>query len=156
MIKPFINRAFTLIELLIVISIIGILAALATASYTSAQRQARDTTRKSDMSQYRTSLELYANKNNSVYPIFGSKVDPSTNLCTLLGLTCPGPEDPKNTDPSGLYYYQYQSNNAGTDYVLWVNKMENSTSRWAVCSNGKSGYAASGLPPTSGTATCPL
>jgi len=42
------SKAFTLIEMLVVISLIGILAALALASYAGTQKQARDTNRKSD------------------------------------------------------------------------------------------------------------
>lgn len=155
-VKKNIKSGFTLIELLVVISIIGILAAMATLSFTGAQKQARDTTRKSDLAQYRTALEMYANKNNGLYPIFGSKVDPSVSLCTPLGLTCPGPEDPKNSTDN-TYYYQYQSDTAGTEYVLWTAKMENLTGKWAVCSNGKSGLApSSSLPPIVGSGACPI
>jgi prepilin-type N-terminal cleavage/methylation domain-containing protein len=63
------RRGFTLIELLVVISIIGILAALSLASFTTSQKQARDTERKSDLSQYRSSLESYANIKNGLFPV---------------------------------------------------------------------------------------
>ncbi len=45
------QKAFTLIEMLVVISLIGILAALAMVSFSSVQKQARDTARKSDLKQ---------------------------------------------------------------------------------------------------------
>jgi len=61
-------QGFTLIELLIVISIIGILAAMVTISFMNTQRQARDTQRKSDLSQYRNALEAFASKNNGLFP----------------------------------------------------------------------------------------
>ena len=60
---------FTLIELLVVISIIGILAALTLVSFGGAQKQARDTQRKSDLNQVKNALENYAGSNNGMYPI---------------------------------------------------------------------------------------
>lgn len=139
------NKAFTLIELLVVISIIGILAALAMVSFTGPQRQARDAGRKSDLRQYSTALEGYANKNNSLYPVY-SAVRASTVVCPILGLTTCS-EDPKYSSDN-TYVYKYQSD--GTYYVLW-GKLENVTKTWVVCSTGQVGEVAS----FSG-GTCPL
>lgn len=140
------NKGFTLIELLIVISIIGILAALAMVSFTGPQRQARDAGRKSDLRQYSTSLEEYANKNNSLYPVY-TNTRASTTLCSALGLTtCP--EDAKYASDA-TYVYKYQSD--GASYVLW-GKLENVTKTWVVCSSGVVGEVAS----FSGSSTCPL
>jgi len=151
---------FTLIELLVVISIIGILAALVTVSFTSSQRQARDTQRKSDIIQYRSSLESYANRTNGLFPSLTDSAGAlaSSTLCTSLALTsCP--EDPKIANGSG-FVYKYQSNGSGspaidaTSYVLWA-KLENSANYWVVCSNGKSGLAVqTGFNPSGGV--CPI
>jgi len=152
------KKGFTLIELLVVISIIGILAAMATISYTSAQKQARDTNRKSDLTQYRSSLETYANKNNGLYPSYPSRISPYPTLCAPLGLGSTCPEDPKNS-VDDTYYYSYISDGSGagastaTQYVLWA-KLESisPTTYWVVCSNGKSGKVT--LIPTTGV--CPI
>ena len=158
--KPkILNRAFTLIELLVVISIIGILAALATVSFTASQKQARDINRKSDLSQYRTSLEAFANKNGGLYISYTSRITPDTtaNFCQAMGFTtCPG--DPKSPDS----YYSYISDGTGggstsaTEYVLYA-KLENISvpgyTNWVVCSNGKSGKLDN-RNPTSGA--CPI
>ena len=134
---------FTLIELLVVVSIIGILAALSTVSFTSTQKQARDTQRKSDLKQYQSALENYANKNSSLYPRWPTSVN-TESLCTSLNMSdCVN--DPRNTADS-TYYYHYQSNGTGNDgtaaatsYVLWA-KLENTTNMyWVVCSTGVSG-----------------
>ncbi len=121
---------FTLIELLVVVSIIGILASLALVSYTRSQNQARDTRRKSDLRQYQTALENYANNNNGLYPAVSF-----SNLCSTLGMTnCPN--DPKGG--SATYSYVYTTDLS--QYSLRANLEAYSTGQyWVVCSNGKSG-----------------
>jgi type II secretion system protein G len=66
--KRQIQRAFTLIEMLVVISIIGILATLIAANLNSARSRARDAERKSDLKNIETALRLYYNDNNE-YPV---------------------------------------------------------------------------------------
>jgi prepilin-type N-terminal cleavage/methylation domain-containing protein len=142
-----ITKAFTLIEILIVISIIGILTSLAVVSYTASQKQARDLQRKSDLSQYRTSLENYANTNDSLYPIYEVKTTAST-LCgaSILNISsCP--DDPKTPD----HVYYYISNSSGTTYLLWSDSETKSGQSWVVCSSGKSGFVT-----TANFSTCPL
>jgi len=145
------GQGFTLIELLVVISIIGILASIAMVSYTGAQRQARDTQRKSDIKQYQTSLETYAGRNNSLYPSLNVSSRPDS-LCATLGLSnCQ--RDPSST----TYEYGYWSNGTGalsvtaTIYVLWAYQ-ENNANYFIVCSNGKTGTAAA----APGSSACPI
>ncbi len=54
------NRAFTLIELLIVVAIIGILAAIAVPNFLNAQIRAKVSRAKADLTSIRTALEMYA------------------------------------------------------------------------------------------------
>lgn len=53
------SRGFTLVEMIVVISIAGILAAVAFASYSDSRAQARDRLRQAQMEQLRVALELY-------------------------------------------------------------------------------------------------
>ncbi len=147
-----INAGFTLIELLVVIAIIGILASLSLVSYGGAQKQSRDTKRKSDLAQYRNALEAYAGQNNGLYPGFAANspvtIAASSNLCQdtflypFMSSTCL--TDP-NTTPScstgGSVYCYYESGTADganvTDYKLYGG-LETGGS-WEVCSNGKAG-----------------
>lgn len=150
-IKGFIAAAgFTLIELLVVISIIGILAAIVTVSFTSSQKQARDTQRKSDLAQYRTSLEAFAGANNSLYPYSGGGfATPLSSFCTSYLTKFAGncPDDPKPTTRT----YEYRSDGSGSagqatasKYALYVNGglESDANNTWVVCYNGKSGIAA--------------
>ena len=91
------DRGFTLIDLLVVIAIIGILAAVVLVSLTSARGKARDSRRVADMRQLQTAFELYYN-DWSQYPA-------TLTLAAYAG--CPG-----NTT-LGTYIGAIPSNPAG-------------------------------------------
>lgn len=54
------KRGFTIVELLIVIVVIAILAAISIVAYNGVQQRARDTTRKNDLAQLAKATKLYA------------------------------------------------------------------------------------------------
>lgn len=89
------KKAFTLIEMLIVIVIIGILAAALVPRLISVQGRARDTKRKADLSQLGSALAIYKT-DNSTFPATSGSVH--TVLSTLLsGYLTSTPLDPVNT-----------------------------------------------------------
>jgi len=144
------QKGFTLLELLIVISILGILASFVLVVFPSAQKRARDARRRSDVKQYQTSLEVYSGRVGS-YP---SGSGDMTSKCSALGLsgaTCPD-------DPQALNRYQYQVNAAQTEYVIWTRledkDKQGNTQYYVVCSNGAAADVVSGIPPLGGN--CPL
>lgn len=61
------QKGFTLIELIVVMAILGILAAVGLASFRSSQIKGRDAQRKNDLSQLQRGLEAYYN-DKGVYP----------------------------------------------------------------------------------------
>jgi prepilin-type N-terminal cleavage/methylation domain-containing protein len=130
------KSGFTLIELLVVISIIGILASLTLVSYTGAQKQTRDTQRRSDLNQYRNALESYAASNSGAYPVAAAGV--VTSICgtgkVLEKFIASCPADPVG----GTYVYKYWSD--GTDFTLWGGLETGGF--WKICSNGKSGKSS--------------
>ncbi|HUD21142.1 MAG TPA: LamG-like jellyroll fold domain-containing protein [Candidatus Saccharimonadales bacterium] len=82
------TRAFTLIELLMVIAIIGILAALIIVSLAGARSKANDTKRKNNARNIDTALAQYYQENASLYPVQNTDggVDVNT-LSTILSPT---------------------------------------------------------------------
>ena len=70
------NSSFTLIEILVVATIIGLLAAGGIASYTQFNKQARDARRKADIEEIRAALEIYRS-NTDIYPDSLSPIVPS-------------------------------------------------------------------------------
>lgn len=111
---------FTLIEILVVATIIGLLAAAGAVSYSQFVKQSRDAKRKADIEQIRAAVEMYRSNNGS-YPLNGSgvgKVD--VTACSTSGLTDSAgntylsktPNDPKC---STIKYY-YSSD--GTTYSI--------------------------------------
>lgn len=149
------KKGFTLIELLVVISIIGILASMTFVSYTGAQKQTRDTERRSDLAQYRNGLANYAATNDGLYPLNldDNAIGSGSPLCLQLSpdfiSSCP--EDPTGT---GDFNYHFQSDTTGVQYVLWV-EMETG-GYWEVCSDGRSGKYDSSTPPDDSGGSCSL
>lgn len=76
------NRsAFTLIELLIVIGIIGLLASLIIVSINSAQRRAQDAQRKNFARTIDSALSSYYTDNNNHYPVFEDDTRLDSDVC---------------------------------------------------------------------------
>lgn len=73
------EQGFSLIELLVVISIIGLLSSLAVVSLNGARQKARDAVRKADMAQLRTALNMYYDDHPTTgYPVCNAKdTDPN-------------------------------------------------------------------------------
>lgn len=78
------TRGFTLIELIVVISIIGILSSLLVANFMNVRYKTRDGVRKKDLEQIRLALETYRIDAGeypvNIYPISSSNCSGSDSL----------------------------------------------------------------------------
>lgn len=148
-----------MIELILVMTILGILGGVVLVTFPSALRRARDSKRKSEIKQYQVELEVYANSHDGLYTRRdgsgnGIKVHVKTFCFDDLGNpdgSCP--EDPKEgqsvcgngTDTCGYWYMSDVPCGGGgsscaTQYFLWT-RLENPVDEdtyWVVCSDGRS------------------
>lgn len=90
------KKAFTLIEMLIVIVIIGILAAALVPRLVSVQGRARDTKRKADLQQIGSALAIYKT-DNSTFPTASGNVALVLANQFLSGYLTSTPTDPVST-----------------------------------------------------------
>src|SRR3989338_3588916 len=95
------NSGFTLIEILVTITIIALVSTIGVTGYQAVSRGGRDALRKTDLEQIRSALEIYKSENNA-YPVNSDTciADLSTDYIN------PYPVDPKNFQ----YCYIQRSN----------------------------------------------
>jgi len=109
------KKGFTLIEMLIVITIIALLASLILVGMGGARQKARDARRIADLHNVQNALELYFSK-NGMYPTSIANWDALITALTGAGVGISQvPKDPLNNT---TYYYRYGADSTGTDYVL--------------------------------------
>ena len=79
------EKGFTLIELMIVIAILGILAAVAIPNFLNARGKAQDASALSTLEAVKTAMEMYAADNGSYPALTYSDSGAGNALSTLLG-----------------------------------------------------------------------
>lgn len=159
---------FTLVELMVVVSVIGILSSIVYANFGGARATSRDDVRKSALKEVQLALELYKAQYGS-YPQAGCTAGsgvwtgpgptgslPSAVACDvyITGLTpdfiATLPVDPSRESEPGIGYY-YQS--TGSAYKLINNAIERKTvasyeDEYARCPGLGGGCPTATPPPT--------
>lgn len=121
------QRGFSLIELVVVMSIIVLLSGVGFVSYTNANKASRDAKRKSDIEQIRAALEMYRTEEGS-YPSTLGQLGSSGYLPNYERY-----RDPKDTNLE--YTYRTSSLSAactGRKYEVCTN-LEVEGSAYCVC-----------------------
>ncbi len=127
------QKGFTIVELLIVIVVIGILAAIIIVAYTGVQNQARTTKSKSNASTIQKRLEAYYAEKDGTYPTVATWKTDSTAAPTAAGsipanIKVVSGDPATKTDEVGLYYCATSSPTAAnaTGYkVVWWDYTKN-------------------------------
>jgi prepilin-type N-terminal cleavage/methylation domain-containing protein len=105
------NSGLTLVELMVVITIIGLLSAIVYANFGDVRKQARDKVRMTDLKEIQLALELYKSQ-NSQYP---------TGLSSLVteGFLPVVPSDPSGS--------AYSVDTNASRYKVWTTHVESLT-----------------------------
>jgi prepilin-type N-terminal cleavage/methylation domain-containing protein len=90
------QKGFTIVELLIVIVVIGILAALVVTTYAGIQAKARDSKRQTDMQALQTQIEGFYASNN-YYPSLADINDPTWRASEMKSLDAAALKDPSGS-----------------------------------------------------------
>lgn len=101
------SGGFTLIEILVAVSIIAVLSLSAFIVFGNLSKRSRDTRRQSDLEQLRQALEMYRSF-YGFYPALGGAWVSASSLGASLvpNYIAAIPSDPKNT---GIYVYYYKA-----------------------------------------------
>ncbi len=91
------QHGFTIVELLIVIVVIGILAALVITTFTGIQQKARNTERTTDIKALHGQVEAYYAQNGK-YPTLANLNDSTWRGTNMKGLDPEALKDPKGAD----------------------------------------------------------
>lgn len=115
------KKGFTLIELMIVISIVAVLVSIGTFAYFNSLKRSRDAKRKYDLSHISDALEIFY-EDNRHYPLAGDYYNSKNALC-LPTNDCSQkiymkliPKDPKSNQD-----YMYETDISGSFYRLYSN-----------------------------------
>jgi len=117
------QEGFTIVELLIVIVVIGILAALVITTFTGIQQRARNTERETDIKAIHGQVEAYYAE-NGVYPTLANLNTATWRTSNMKGLDGEALKDPKGsgtgTATSDSAPYQLASAAAANVYAYVV------------------------------------
>lgn len=113
------QSGFTIVELLIVIVVIGILAALVVTTFSGIQKKARDSERQTDIKAVHGQVEAYYAQNGK-YPTLANLNDSVWVTANLKGLDSSALHDPKGTATpvaaaAAASVYSYAVTPAGCD-----------------------------------------
>jgi len=133
-VKYFNFKAFTLVEILVVSTIIAFLAGGGFLSYSQINIQSRNAKRKSDLEQIRTALEIYRSNNNQYFPGSGT-FSGNCQSINWLNLYLPSiPNDPRS--PS----FYYRCNISRSDYTLGAYLENGGVGNCGQCGNALCNY----------------
>ncbi len=129
------QSGFTIVELLIVIVVIGILAAIVITTFTGVQKKGRDADRKSDINSIYSQVEVYFAE-NAKYPSLAQLNNATFRSASLKGLSNDALADPSNAGTVAVTGTTPAANSGTFQYAYVV-----TATGGGACDNGASGDA---------------
>lgn len=143
---PSLSRGFTLVELLVVIAIIGVLSSLVLLQLGTARAKARDAKRISDISSFRTAMELYFDDNGGRYP--------TAMTFANIGIYYTSPTLPVDPISAAAYNYAFNPAVNPTQYHVWAELERTNTAALTGDSDINSTAWSSGARTNGATEAC--
>lgn len=122
---------FTLIELMVVIAIITVLAAVGIVTYTTAQKASRNSKKLQDLKAVQSALQLYK-VDNGTYPVTPENGSIPNSRCSSIGLSATNfisdlvpaymPAFPDNPSTNGVDKACYVYSASARDYKFYIYK----------------------------------
>lgn len=141
------QRGFTLIELMIVVAIIGILAAVAIPKFAEMLRKSKEGATKGSLTNLRSALTIYISDNEGITPMTYSVTTDYTET-TLVGVMTPKYMEAIPTAKLGTYHQDSavikcvptddRTNSTGTqtdDSMGWVYTSSSGGAWWVNCTH---------------------
>ncbi len=132
------ESGFTLVELLVVMLILGLLAAIAIPSFFNQRDKAKDADAKASVRTAQTAMETYATDNNGSYA--GVAAD-GADLVTIEGTLADAPGDIAVTSDATTYSITVDSEVAGQSFT--ISRASNGTTS-LTCTEGGTGGCPEG------------
>jgi general secretion pathway protein G len=125
------KTGFTLVEILIVVVILGILAAVVIPQFTEASTEARESTLMSDLQTLRSQIELYKVQHNDDPPALATFEEQMTQTSDIDG-TASGDKVADADAPFGPYLQSIPTNpfTDGDSVVDWATSTAESSDGW--------------------------
>lgn len=117
------SKGFTIVELLIVVVVIAILAAITLVAFNGIQTKARDSSRDTAARSIRQALEHYKTDNSETYPSCGTANVGYNSTCLATSLV-PKYLQSIPTDPSSGKIIEYVASTNQVGYGLFVRGYE--------------------------------
>jgi prepilin-type N-terminal cleavage/methylation domain-containing protein len=136
------SRGFTLVELMVVLVVVGIIAATASANYVAMRSRAREASTKANMHVFQMATEDYGVRYNSAYPTNASQ---AAALLTQGGSTFRNPF----TGTTG-------SSQAWLDRPTWTTKLTTGSTKSGIIAYGDSVGTKYQIAGRGATADLPL
>jgi prepilin-type N-terminal cleavage/methylation domain-containing protein len=113
------RNGFTIVELLIVIVVIAILAAITIVAFNGVVARAQDADRLSDINLTKKAIAMYRADNSGLVPLCGGGNGASCTLASITSQLSPAYTSSIPNDPVASYPYQYVGYNPASGDSQW-------------------------------------